>query len=170
MNSTSQPSLLFTISQHLLKLMSIESMMLSNHLILCRQLLLPSIFASIRVFSSESDLPIRWPKYWSFNSASVLPVNVQGWFPLGLTGLISLLSKGLPRDYTLPSSKCKDQPRSLHFFFCIWFGLFLWIPQAKSMLKSMIVFNPPRYLFFPTPPHLGLHYMWINRDSIDSNS
>ena len=66
----------------------------SNHLILCHPLLLsPSIFPSIRDFSSESALCIRWPKYWSF-SVSVLPMNIQGWFPLGLTGLSSLLSKG----------------------------------------------------------------------------
>ena len=63
-----QASLSFTISQSLLKLMSIESMMPSNHLILCCPLLLPpSIFPSIRVFSSESGLHIRWPKYWSFS-------------------------------------------------------------------------------------------------------
>ena len=63
-----QASLPFTISQNLLKLMSIESVMPSNHLILCHPLLLlPSIFPSIRVFSKESVLPIRWPKYWSFN-------------------------------------------------------------------------------------------------------
>ena len=63
-----QASLSFTISQSLLKLMSIESMMPSNHLILCCPLLLPpSIFPSIRVFSNESVLHIRWPKYWSFS-------------------------------------------------------------------------------------------------------
>ena len=63
-----QASLSFTISRSLLKLMSIESMVPSNHLILCRPLLLlPSICPSIRVFSSESALHIRWPKYWSFN-------------------------------------------------------------------------------------------------------
>ena len=56
----------------LLKLMSIESVMPSNHVILCRSLLLPSIFPSIRVFSSESVLRIRWPKYWSF-SFSISP-------------------------------------------------------------------------------------------------
>ena len=62
-----QASLSITSSQNLLKLMSIESVMLSNHLILCRPLLLPSIFPSIRVFSKEFILHIRWPKYWSFN-------------------------------------------------------------------------------------------------------
>ena len=63
-----QASLSFTISWSLLKLMSIESVMLSNHLILCRPLLLlPSIFPSIRVFSNELTLCISWPKYWSFS-------------------------------------------------------------------------------------------------------
>ena len=63
-----QASLSFTISWSLLKLMSIESMMPSNHLILCCPLLLlPSVFHSIRVFSNESALCIKWPKYWSFN-------------------------------------------------------------------------------------------------------
>ena len=66
--SARQDFLSITNSQSLLKLMSIESVMLSNHLILCRPLLLPpSIFPSIRVFSDESVLHIRWPKYWSFS-------------------------------------------------------------------------------------------------------
>ena len=66
--SAGQAFLSITNSQNLLKLMSIESVMLSNHLILCRPLLLPpSIFPSIRVFSDELVLHIRWPKYWSFS-------------------------------------------------------------------------------------------------------
>ena len=70
-----QTSLFFTVSQNLLKLMSIDSVMLSNHLILCHALLLlPSIFPSIRVFSNESVLHIRWTKYWSF-SLSISPSN-----------------------------------------------------------------------------------------------
>ena len=70
-----QASLSITNSQSLLKLMSIELVMPSNHLILCCPLLLqPSIFPRIRVFSSESVLPIRWPKYWSF-SFSISPSN-----------------------------------------------------------------------------------------------
>ena len=88
-------------SWSLLKLMSIESAMPSNHLILCHSLLLlPSIFPSIRVFSSESALRIRWLSIWVSASVSVLPVNLQGWFPLGLTGLISLLSKELLRVFS----------------------------------------------------------------------
>ena len=62
-----QASLSIANSWSLLKLISIESVMLFNHLILCHPLLLPSIFPSIRVFSNKSDLRIRWPKYWSFN-------------------------------------------------------------------------------------------------------
>ena len=70
-----QASLSFSISQSLLKPMSIESVMSSNHLVLCHPLLLlPSIFPSIRAFSNESVLRIRWPKYWSF-SFSIGPSN-----------------------------------------------------------------------------------------------
>ena len=69
-----QASLSITNSWSLLKLMSIESVMPSNHLILCHPLLLPSIFPSIKVFSNESVLHIRWPKYWSF-SFSISPSN-----------------------------------------------------------------------------------------------
>ena len=69
-----QASLSITNSQSLLKLMSIKSLMSSNHLILSHPLLLPSIFPSIRVFSNESTLRMRWPKYWSF-SFSISPSN-----------------------------------------------------------------------------------------------
>ena len=82
-NAAGQASLSITNSWSLLKLKSIESVMPSNHLILCRPLLLlPSIFPSIRVFSNESVLCIRWPKYWSF-SFSISPSNEY-------SGLISL--------------------------------------------------------------------------------
>ena len=85
-----QATLSITNSRSLLKLMSIESVMPSNHLILCRPLLLlPSIFPSIRDFSNESALHIRWSKYWSFSFSISPSVNTQDWFPLGLTGWIS---------------------------------------------------------------------------------
>ena len=72
-----QASLSITISLRLLKLMSIESVMPSNHLVLCHPLLLlPSVFPSIRVFSNELALRIRWPKYWSFSTS--FQVNIQG--------------------------------------------------------------------------------------------
>ena len=93
--AASQTSQCFSVSGSLLKCMSIESVMPFNHLILYCPLLLPSVFPSTRVFSNASALLIRWPKYWSSASASVLPMNIQSWFPLGLTGLVSLLAKGL---------------------------------------------------------------------------
>ena len=96
-----QASLSIANSQSLLKPMSIKSVIPSNHRILCCPLLfLSSIFLNIRVFSNESVLGIRWPKYWSFASASVLPMNIQDWFPLGSTGWISLQSKGLSRVFS----------------------------------------------------------------------
>ena len=96
-----QASLSITNSWSLLKLMSIESVMHSNHFILCHPLLLlPSIFPSIRVFSNGSVLQIRWVKHWSF-SFNISPSNeYSGRFPLGLTGLISLQSKGLSRVFS----------------------------------------------------------------------
>ena len=86
-----QGSLSITNSQSLLKFMSFDSVMQSNHLILCYPLLLPSsTFSSIRVFSNESVLCNRWPVGVSA-SASVLPMNIEDQFPLGWTGWISLL-------------------------------------------------------------------------------
>ena len=91
--ATCQASLSFTISWSLLRLTSIESMMSSNHLILCHPLLLlPSIFPSIRVFSNKSVLWISWPKYWSF-SFSISPLNECS--ELISFRMISLQSKGL---------------------------------------------------------------------------
>ena len=87
------------------------SVMPSNHFILCCSLLLqPSIFPSIRVYSNESALHIRWPKYWSF-SFSISPSNdIQDWCPLGWTGWISLQSKGLSRVFS-------NTPVQKHQFF-----------------------------------------------------
>ena len=82
--ATCQASLSFTISQSLLKLMSIESMMPCNHIILSHPLLLlPSVFPSIRVFSKQFAFCIRWPKYYSFSISNSL--SKEYWFPLGLT-------------------------------------------------------------------------------------
>ena len=92
-----QAFLSITNSQSLLKLMSIESVMPSNHLYFCCPIiLLPSIFPSIRVFSKESVLPIRWPKYWRF-SFSISPCSEYS----GLISFrISLQSKGLSRVFS----------------------------------------------------------------------
>ena len=100
-SATCQASLSFTISWSLLKLKSIESVMPSNHLILCCLLLLPSIFPSIRIISNESTLHIRWPKYWSF-SLGINPSNEY-------SGLISFRIDGFDLlwsylSYTLKQS------------------------------------------------------------------
>ena len=98
MNMSVPGSLSVTVSQSLLRLMPIESVMPSNHLILYHPLLfLPSIFPSIRVFPNEWTHPIRWPMFGASASALVLPKNIQDLFPLGLTALISLQTKGLSR-------------------------------------------------------------------------
>ena len=96
MDHSTPTSLSITNSQSLLKLMSIDSVMPSSHLILCHPLLLlPSVFSSIRVISKDSVLHIRWPKYWNF-SFNISPFNeYSGRVPLGLTGWVSLQSKGL---------------------------------------------------------------------------
>ena len=91
-----QASLSFTISWSLLKLMSIESVMPSSDLILCHPLLLPSIFPSIRVFSSESVLHIRWPKYWSF-SFGISPSSEHSGLISFRVDCLILQSKGLSR-------------------------------------------------------------------------
>ena len=77
-----QAFLSFTISWNLLKVMSFESVMLSNHLILCHHLLLPSIFPSIRFFSNELALPIMWPKYWRFSFNNSPSNECSGWISL----------------------------------------------------------------------------------------
>ena len=93
-------SLSITISWCLLKLMSIITSVISfNCLILCHPRL-PSIFPSIRVFSNELALCIRWPSIGTSASVSILPINIQGWFPLGLIGLISLQSKGFSKVFS----------------------------------------------------------------------
>ena len=93
-----QNSLFFTLSQNLLKRMSIESVMPSNHLIPCHPLLLlPSIFPASGSFTMSCIFPWGGQSIGASVSASVLPRNIQGWFPLELTGWISLQSKGLPR-------------------------------------------------------------------------
>ena len=106
-----QAFLSITNSRSLLKLMSVESVMPSSHLILCCPLLLPSIFPSIRVFSTESVLRITWPKYWSF-SFSINPSNeYSGLISFGWTDWISLQSKGLSRVFS-------NTTVQKHQFFC----------------------------------------------------
>ena len=96
-----QASLSFAICLSLFKLMSIESMMPSKHLILCcHLLLLPSVFPASGSFPMSLHFASCGQRIGASDSALVLPVNIQGWFPLGLTDLISLLSKGLSRVFS----------------------------------------------------------------------
>ena len=96
-----QASLSFTISESLLKLMSIESVMPSNHLILCHHLLfLPSIFPRSRSSTVRQLFASSGQSIGASASAWVLSMNIQDWFSLGLTGLISLLPKGLSRVFS----------------------------------------------------------------------
>ena len=98
-NAAYQALLSITNSQSLLKLMSIASVMPSNHLILCCPLLLlPSISPGIRIFPMSQFFASGGQSTGA--SASVLPMNIQGWSPLGLTGLISMQSKGLSRVFS----------------------------------------------------------------------
>ena len=109
-----QASLSFTISQSLLKLMSIELVMLSNHLILCHPLLLPLVFLRSESFPMIQLFTSGGQSIGASASASVLPMNIQGWFPLGLTGLISLQSKGLSRVFS------NTTVRKHQFFGALW--------------------------------------------------
>ena len=123
-----QGSLSFTISQSLLKLMSTESVIPSNHLFLsCPLLLLPSIFHSIRIFSNESALCIRWPvlehQHKSFQW-------IFSWFPLGLTGLIFWQSKGLSRVFSNITAQ-------KHQFFGIWPSLW-----SNSYIHTWLLATP----------------------------
>ena len=101
-----QASLSITNSRNLLKLISIETVIPSNNLILCCPLLLlPSIFPSIKVFPVSYFFPSGGHSIGVSASASVLPVNIQHWFPLGWTGWISLQPKGLSRVFSTPQFK-----------------------------------------------------------------
>ena len=141
-----QASLSFSISQSLLKLMSIESVMPSNHLILCHPLLLPpSIFPSIRVLSNESVLCIRWPKYWSF-SFSTSPSNEHpGLISLRMDWLDLLASKGLSRGFSNTTVQ-KHQFFGTH--------LSLWSNSHIHYVGDTI--QPSHPLSSPSPPVFNL--------------
>ena len=112
-----QASLSITNSQSLLKHTFIELVMPSNHLILCLPLLPPSIFPIIRVFSKESVFHISGQSIGVSASASVLPINIQDWSPLGWTDWISLQSKGLSRVFS-------NTTVQKHQFFSAWLSLY----------------------------------------------
>ena len=97
--------------------MSVESVMTPNHLILFQPLLLlPSIFPSVRVFSNESALHIRWSRYWSFSfSIKVLPVNIQDWFPW--LGSSAYCSRDFQESFSTPQLKASILHHSAFFMF-----------------------------------------------------
>ena len=161
-----QASLSITNSRGLLRLMSIESVMPSNLLILCRLLLLlASIFPSIRVFSNESTLHIRWPKYWSF-SLSISPSNEhQDWSTLGWTGWISLQSKGLSSLFQHHSSKASILRHSAFFTVQLSYpymttGKTIALTRrtfvGKVMSLLLIMLSRLVITFLPRSKHLGL--------------
>ena len=123
-------SLSFTISQSLLKLMSIESVMPTSHLMLSHPLfLLPSIFSSIKIFFKNWLLASGSQSVGASASAIVLPMIIQSWFPLGLTGLISLLFKGLSRVF----SSTTIQKHKFNFQDNIGFA---WAPTSHLQLPA----------------------------------
>ena len=133
-----QASLSFTVSWSLLKLMSIESITLSNYLILCHPLILLP-----QSFPASGSFPVSWlfasdsQSIGVSASASVLPVNIQGWFPLGLTGLISLLSKGL-------SEVCSSTTVRKHQFFIAQAFLL-----SRSHVCTWLLEKPSLWLYRP---------------------
>ena len=135
-----QNTLSSAVSQSLLKFMSFESVMLSNHLILCHPLLLlPSIFPSMRIFLMSWLLVSGGQSIRA--SAAVLPMNIQGWFPLGLIDLISLLSKRLSRVFSsttiLEHQFFGTQPSLwTNFHICTQFGLYKILLNFKTSSDS----------------------------------
>ena len=146
-----QASLSITNSWSLLTLMSIESVMPSNHLILCRSLLfLPSILSNIRVFSNETALCIRWPKYWSF---SISPSNeYSGLISFRIDWLALLAIQGTLKSLLPHHSSKASVLQCLVFFIvppppisllqlllCLWtWGIFFWWIQKKQLIAILV--------------------------------
>ena len=142
-----QASPSITNSWSLLKFMSIELVMPSNHLILCCPLLLPSIFPSIRVYSKSRIFASGGQSIGASASALVLPVNIQDWLALGLTGLISLQSKGLLRVFSNTTGQ-KQQ-----FFgtqLSLWSNshIHTWLLEQTIALTIWTSVNKPMSLLF----------------------
>ena len=134
-----QASLSFTISWGLLKPLPIELVMLSNHLILCHLLLLLLIFPSIRVFSNDQLFTSGAQNTGASASASVFSTNIQGWFPLRLTGLISLQSKGLSRvsSSTTIWKHQLEQTLIIGLYVCL-----PWESEGSSRLRAFLLLCP----------------------------
>ena len=146
-----QASLSFTISGSLLKLMSIESVIPSNHLVLCRPLLLFSIFSSIRVFSNQSALCIRWPKYWSFSFKISLSNEYSGLISFRIDWLDLLAVQG-----TLKESSPTPQFKSINSSAFSLLYVFLYsLHKCQSVQFSLSVvsdFLQPHGLQHTRPP------------------
>ena len=147
-----QAPLSFTISQSLLRFMSIEFVMLSNHLILCCPLLLLSIFLSIRVFSNESGLHVRWPKYWSF-SFSISPSNEYSVLISFRTDCFDLFAVQWPL-------KCLLQHHNLKASI-LWYPTFfiaqlshLFMTTGKTISFTVQTFVRTCIISFNSPPNL----------------
>ena len=133
-----QASLCFTVSQSLLRFMSIESALPFNHLILClRLLLLLSIFPSFRLFSNELAVCISGQSSGASSLSSGFPMNIQGWFPLGLTGLISLQPKGLSRILS-STTIWKHQFFGIHA--SLWPNSHIHMTTGKSIALTICTF------------------------------
>ena len=170
MTAIHQASLSITNSWGWFKLKAIESVMPSNYLDLCCPLfLMCSIFPSITVYSNESALHIRWSKYWTSATASVLPMNIQNWFPLGWTGLIFLQSaaaaaKSLqscltlcdPIDRSPPGSPVPGilQARTLEWVAISFSNAWKWKVKVKS-LSCVQLLATPWTAAHQAPPSIG---------------
>ena len=132
-----QASLSYTISWNLLRLMSIESVMPSNHLILCHPFLLPSIFPRNRVFSNESALCIRWPKYWGF-SFSICASNEY-------SGVISFRMDWLDLLEVQDSQESSPTPQSKGSI--LWCSAFFIFQLSHLYMTSRKTIALPRWTF-----------------------
>ena len=164
-----QASLSFTNSLSLPKLMSIESVISSNHLILCRPLLLPSVFPSIRVFSNESALHIRWPKYWSF---SISPLSEYSglisfridWFSLlAVQGLSRVFSSTTIWQHQFFSAQPSLQSTvtSIHDYWKNHMGKPLTIWTFVGQVMSLLFNTWSRFVtvFLPTSKHFLISWL-----------
>ena len=161
-----QASLSFTISGTLLKLMSIESVMPSNHLTLCcSHLILPSIFLSIRVFSNESALRIRWPKYWSF-SFSISPSNeYSGLISFRMDWLDLLAVQGTLKSLLQHHSSKASIFWHLAFFYCSAltsiYDYWTFIGKVTSLVFNML----SRFFIGFLPKSKRLLISWLQSPS-----
>ena len=144
----------FPISWSLLKLMSIESMIPSNHLILCHPLLLlPSIFSSIRIFSNELALCIRWPKYWNFFSFGISPSNEY-------SGLISFRTDWFDLFAVQGTLKCLLQHHNLKASILQGSAFFMiqlshpYMTTSKTIALTVQTFVSTCIISFNSPPNL----------------